>query len=145
MLTWRHSIFDNVQDLGLETPVTLPISHTLSPFEVLGEMVHPNTPRVHDETTETASRPDFWSNNLPGFHGEVLEFDIVNQVQVLTQVIFPIESSLLQGPFCAAGIIMDFGVICRRIWQTTEDTSILIVINTELGGLTIRATYPSFE
>jgi hypothetical protein len=101
-LTWWHSVLDNIQNLRFETPVTLPVSHTLSPFEMLSKMIYSNTPRIHHNSTETASRTDLRGHNLPAFHGEILEFDIVNQVQVLTKVIFPVESSLFQGSFRAA-------------------------------------------
>src|SRR5450756_910591 len=106
-LTWWHSVLDNIQNLRFETPVTLPVSHTLSSFEMLGKVIYSNTPGIHHDATETASRTDLRGNNLPSFHREILEFDIVNQVQVLTKVIFPVESPLFQRSLRAARIVVD--------------------------------------
>lgn len=52
--------------MRLESPVTLPSSHGLTSFEVLGDVLGAHVPVHHDETTNAASRPDLLALAFPG-------------------------------------------------------------------------------
>jgi hypothetical protein len=75
-------------------------------------MFNSNTPGTHYEVTETTSGPDFRGSHLPYIHA-ALKLNIVNNVQVLTQMVFPVESPLLQRPLSAAGVIT---LLCMLWW-----------------------------
>ena len=83
---------------------------------MLGEVINSDAPAIHDDATETTARPDLWRVHAPLVHRPGKEFDIMHQLEMLPEVIFPIERPLFLRPFHATGIVMrlDMSVVGIR-------------------------------
>jgi hypothetical protein len=144
VLTRRDTVFDHVNNRCVETPVTLPISHCFTTLEVFGKMIDTDGPGVHDDATETASGTNFRGGHLPLLHGPAGELDTVHELQVLTQVVLPVECSFSKCPLLARRMVVTLDVGFVGIRLATKDTRNLPVLGAK-GTRAIRRAYPALE
>jgi hypothetical protein len=143
-LTRRDRVFDHVEDRILKTPVTLPVGHGISRLEMFCKVVHPDGPRVHDDATETAPRANFGSCYFPWLHRPGHELGFMNQLQMLAEMVFPVESSLFQGPLLASRMVMALNVGIIWVGFSAENTAHAVILRIQSAG-TIRSTHPPLE
>lgn len=91
---------------------------------MLGEVVNSRGPAIQYVTTETTSRADGRCCHTPSVHRAWQKLDVMHEFEVLPEVVFSVECSLLPGSFGAAREVvrLDVGVVwvCLATKYTTQ-------------------------
>jgi len=138
------TIFDHIHNRGIETPITLPVRHSFTGLEVLGKMVNTDGPGVHDDTAETASGTNLGRCHLPLLHRPARELDSVDELEVLTQMVLPVEGAFSQRPLLARRVVVTLDMCFIGICLPAKDTGYLPILRVERTRA-VRGAHPPLE
>ena len=68
---------------------------------MLSKMINSRAPTIHHGPAETTPGPNLGRGNLPRIHEAGLEFHIMHEIEMLSQMILPVKGTFRQGPLCA--------------------------------------------
>lgn len=137
----RDCILNSILNMGVKSPISLPLRHAGPILEVTGEVVHSVLPSVQRRAAEPTARINFCDTALPFIHA-TLKFGIVHQSKMLVEMVLPIESSLLDGLLLAANIVVGFQVTPIWISCRAEDATKYTIL---LRYTAMRRTSPRVE
>lgn len=118
---WWYRVFDKLLDMRFKPPVTMPIAH-VGPVAIMrSQMISTLLPGRKTRWTESTSRFDLIHSTLPSIH-RWIKLGFMDQPQVLSEMIFSVEGSLLLCLLLTSRIVMSLEMFLGRIELRTECT-----------------------
>lgn len=117
-LTRGHVAFYSTHDMLLEAPITGPVGHGMTEFEMVSQVVFSVRPSLQRYPTESASRADLEARRLPSLHDPCHPCHVVHESQVLPEMIFSIKNLLLAG-----GRVVRGEMLACRLVLPAEDAA----------------------